>query len=337
MAHHPEGSSFPDFSSSYPPELTPSASQSILNASAYTLVSEQQHPPYISSQRPSLDSASQYHINDVHHDRTLSHAVATSYPESSQRTVMHHSPYSADYDTGGFRHSDARNDQSSAYRNLGHSDLEHIPSNLHISAVARHPCNSARDLLHYRQDPSAAPLSYHLEYGPNPSITGDQTSYPMSCELTYPNRLTSRAPVTASRRQSLCKGKGLHARYRPAYDHGGPPGDLNGDPAHLHDSNSAVFPLPLPSIPMSNNNLEESQASLDTSYATHRSSGGFPCATSDLRTLTSIACSGPLETFDDASSSSGLKKKRAKMHECEVCGKMFPRCVYIDHAPSQVS
>jgi hypothetical protein len=329
MTLNPEGSPFPDFSLSYPPELTSSVPQSIQNASAYTMVPEQQHPPHLTSRRPSLDPASQYYTSGVQHDRTLTHGVATSYPESSQRTIIHHSPYLADYNMAGFQCSDPRNNQFPAYANLEHSDLDHIPSNLHISITGRHPRSFERDLPHHRQDSSAAPLSYHPEYGPSPSIVGDQTSYPMSCELTYPNRLTSGAPVMPSRRQSLSKVKVLQARHRPGCDPGGLPENLNGDPAHLHDSNFAALPPSLSSIPMSNN-LAQSQASLNT----QRPLGGFRCATSDLQTLTSIACSSPLEAFDDASSSSGLKKKRAKMHECEVCGKMFPRCVCMEYSVS---
>ena len=310
-----EGSSFPNFHSNRLPELIPSASQNVLDASAYTLASEQQHPPYISSQRPSHDSVSRFYTNDTHLDQTFSQAVATSYPESSQRTMLHNLP---DYDAGDFQRSDTVN------------NLDRIPSDS-ISTTVHRPLMSEVDVHHFRQDPSPLPLSHHhLEYGSNSVTVGDQPSHLLSCELTCSNRGVSRAPAAASKRRNSSKATQLHARHHPVY---GPedllhPGNLNRDLVHLHNSNTAILPSSLPSIPMSNN-PSESQASLNASYEqSHYLSDGLP-STSDPESLISV---GSHEAIDEFSSSSVLKKRRSKMHECEVCGKMFPRYVVIRYA-----
>src|ERR1700733_6839433 len=134
MKVHPEGSSIPNFRSNHPPELTvQSASQNISNMSGYAVASEQHHPPYISSQRPPRDPLSRYYTND-----TLTQLVATSYPESSQRTIMHNASYLSEYDTRDFQSSNVRNDQTTGYTHLGNSDLDRIPSD-HISTTASHP------------------------------------------------------------------------------------------------------------------------------------------------------------------------------------------------------
>jgi len=325
MDLHSGGSLFPEFPSSHSPELNPSASQNVLNASAYTLASEQQHPPYISSQRPIHDSISWYCVNDSYHDQVLSQAIATGYPESSQRTIMHNSPYLSDYDTTrDFQSSDIRNDQAAVYASIRDSDLDHIPSDPHL-----YPRMSEQDVQHYRQDPLATFSSHpYSEYGSSPATVGDKMSYPTPYELTYSNGVTSRAPVTASKRRSLSKAIGLQARHRLSCgpEDSLPPGNLNGD--SVRHSNMAILPS-LPSIPMSNNPAG-SEASLHASDSkTHRSSCGFPCATSDPDSSL-VGCSGSHEAFDDFSSSSS-KKRRSKMHECEVCGKMFPRYVFLVH------
>jgi hypothetical protein len=312
MKHYSDGSSFPNFRSSHPPGLNPSAS-------------EQQHPPYISSQRPSHDLF-RYYTNDTHHNQTLTQAVATSYPESSQRTIMRNSPYPSDYGTRDFQCSDIMNDQATAYTSLGDSDLDRISFDF-ISQTGRRQPMSEQDVRHFQQELLAAPSSHHhIEHGLNPATVEDPTSHPVSCELTYSNRVASRAPETASKRQILMKATGLQARHRPGYG----PEDLMhlGTPNRdSHNSNAAILPTPLPSIPMSNNR-DESQASSNTSYErTHCSSDGFPCATSDRE---SMASTGSHEAFDEFSSSSVSKKRRSKMHECEVCGKMFPRYVFLD-------
>lgn len=323
----PEGSSFPDFRSSNPSERIPSASQSVVNASAYTPVSEQQHLSSFSSQCPPHDSISQYYTNDAHHNQTSTQAIATSYPESSQRTIMHNPPYQLDYDKRDFQCSDIGNDQATVYTNLGDSDLDHIPPDL-TSATGCRQRMSELDVHHFQQDSSAAPPSHHhFEYGPNLATTGERTSHHMSSKLTYPTRETSRAPSAVSKRRNLPKAVGLQARHRPGH---GPedllyPRNLNRESVYLHSSNIASLPLLLPSIPMSNN-PGESQASLNPSYEpTHCSSDGFACATSDRESLASIRSH---EVLDEFSSSSVSKKRRSKMHECEVCGKMFPRYVF---------
>lgn len=315
MKVHPEGSSIPNFSN-HPPELVQPASQNILNMSGYAVASEQHHPPYISSQRPSRDSPSRYYTDD-----TLTQLVATSYPESSQRTMMHNASYLSEYDTRDFQSSSARNDQTTRYTHLGNSDLDCIPSN-HISTTASHPRMPEFDVHHYRQDSSTAPSHHHFEYGLNTAATSDQTTHPMSCEQTYPGRVASLAPATASKRRNLFMTSSLQARRRPSYGHedSSYSRSRTRDSVHLQNTDTVRLPLPLPSIPMSNS-PGESPASLNPSL------DGFPCATPDRDPATSIASH---EALDDVSSSSVSKRRRSKMHECEVCGKLFPRYACIE-------
>ena len=317
MKPHYEGSSFPNFRSSHLPELIPSAPQSVPNASAYTLVSEQQHPLYISSQCSSHDSMSRFYTNDTPLNQAFSQTVATSYPESSQRTILHNSPYTPDYDARDFQRSDIGN------------NLDRISSDF-ISTVVHSPPVSEADVHHYRQDTSpVAPSYHHLEYGLNSVTVGDQLSHLLSCELTYSNRGVSRAPATASKRRGSFKATQLHARHHPVY---GPedlhPGNVNRDSAQLHDFDTAIAPSLLSSIPMSNN-PGESQAPVNASHEqNHYSSDCLPSVTSDRESLMSV---GSHEAMDEFSSSSVLKKRRSKMHECEVCGKKFPRYVFINY------
>lgn len=352
-----KGPSYPNQLNEHNPTLSPDISP----VSAYSFLpdADLDDSPYTNLPRFSAPSSEPQPQPHVRYDKNSPGFVPPNYPESSQRTLIHDGPYSTGYDSGADdRYPDTRDahaGSSAMYENFMGTSLNQITSATQKPLVIRRPSVTERpDMYLYPLGPSGT-SSLPPQPGQNkfnfpeemPYSDTDSGSHPGSPLL--PSSLGpqgTRLPQTSQFQMSHRSPNQFDTPFAPSSGDGSEHQPyLHPDPHSSHLLNTTRLPISTSSIPMRNSSGEWSSAPPSSATVSHSppqipsrkvSKMSSARMTPDSDSSTSIGRSGShvghstpdtLPSSSSAASSSNppTKRKRSKMHECEVCGKQFPR------------
>lgn len=339
-------------SSNKPNQHDPALQQDIPPTSGYTFPNID-HSPYVTLPRSSPHSTDPQQY--TYDEEPLPGAVSQNYPESSQRTPIHDGSYA--YDSGAEnQHADALSAHkraSTMYENLMGPGLRAVPT-ARISLVTRRASVTERsDVYVFPIEPSRLPSS-HPSPGTNKSMFPQGTPYLDIDNGSHTNSSTFLSSLVEPERPRLPPPfeMGRHSQDQFNAPFVLLPGRNSEHAPHAHPGaqtpqspNSTAHSLSMSSIPMCNNPGEWSSAPLGSASRAQfppqrpsrkvlqRSSTRMtPDSDSPTSTGHSVSHAGrstpdipPSSSSLNGSSDTPTKRKKSKMHECEVCGKQFPR------------
>ncbi|KAG5654437.1 hypothetical protein H0H81_002626 [Sphagnurus paluster] len=316
-------------------------------APAYYTGIHVRHPTYISSEYTQ-------HLSHHHPpNATLNHeheATFTSYPESSQRTNPFHShnPYMHSYNIARNDHF-ASTPRSDPLGSPIQPDLSQMPPSLSSNHQASQLIPQYRYLYRYNSS-DMTPLHHRRVYNGydvNDMVPQSAPSKSHHYNDDSPEQL-KRPPLLLPTHRSSEVHRRENRYPSPSHsDSGGVQHTRSYGTAALDavdNSHALTVPIctPLPSsIPMRNQGGWFSASPPVASYDfTHQSPISGSAASSSVTQDSDSPVSINLPDCEDrvtpdaavpptaSKLSEPAKKKKSKMHECEVCGKMFPRLVH---------
>ncbi|RDB29926.1 hypothetical protein Hypma_014159 [Hypsizygus marmoreus] len=325
--------------SEYGPDRASSASHGEQQISSYPFATGIPHvylPPH------HADTTSHQYPPDMNFIHDQANTV-TGYPESSQRTSIHSHAFSSAYSRGSEGQFDDERGSSTTYATLGDPELNDTSLGI-PSTMRRQPPLTQPDAYQYHTNPPGVSTSHHRRVTDQHSLANTGSDSPLD-HFAYYDSL--RPPGMMAQRRVSPEAPNPHLRFDspPLY-----PGDFAGGSGYLpyadpdlkgsQHASSLIHPSYPASIPMRNNS---DWSSASPSSAFEAQDHVQPLYSSSSRTTsgtpTAYNLPGPAELLglnhgpdfttplssEPTSSTSVVKKKKSKMHECEVCGKMFPR------------
>lgn len=328
---------------------TPSLNES--NASPYQFLPDHRHLPQMPSDNsPKTNTIRQYtdmSYNDKHAD-----SPPTGYPESSQRTVINDVPYSSSQYAISGHIEDLRDSQRRGYGVLS-KDRIHGSRPPESSRNFPEPMSARPNLFLYPSEAVPRPpqrQSSFLDEGqyagsssnPYPGQPNSSASSGIGSSQLVPQtidfELGHRSPNQFDTAFLLPSGGTGDTFDHQAYRDANVQDSLFMSEGMIHTSHSSSIPMrktpgwvsPIPgsfdpSIAQYNPRDPDSDASVSVGvtgshvgYSTPDTALSSSSATSSSSALTATSTTG--------------RKKKSKMHDCEICGKSFPRCV-LCHLP----
>ena len=257
----------------------------------------------------------------------MEHSLSTHYPESSQRSITHSTSYSSTYDPSPFRgQSYDPPDDPFDNNSFQHTSTDHTPSHvLHPFSDLAIETNSsalrAETEIYTPSTPRTAEVG--RAYAPNASFISQHntstnhfafSSMPSNAyvQVAQPSTGCATGPAVAEEiaRHLLKRGQMSHVHYTGELAQAFTPRPLPFDRKHMYTRKADTSDASAPDPPVKLADLDDPHPSLSLSHQ-------FPDSNAGTST--------PLPEDPVPPPVAIPKKKKSKMHDCEICHKKFPR------------
>lgn len=246
----------------------------------------------------------------------MEQSLSTQYPESSQRSVTHSTPYTSTYDPSPFR-GQSYGLPNGQFHN-GPFQRDDPPHGLHPFSDLAVGANSSALRAEVELYRSSTPRTTEVDraYVTDPtyiaqhSTSTDPFTFSSVPSNSYmqpiqPSVGSATGPIVD--RHLLSRGDMPHAQFTGNLVQSFTPRQLPFDRKHMYTSKADVSNVSVPDSPIKLANLDDPQPSLSSSHQYSNSGTNAPL---------SDTVSPPVAI---------PKKKKSKMHDCEICHKKFPR------------
>lgn len=248
----------------------------------------------------------------------MEQSLSTHYPESSQRSITHSTPYTSTYDPSPFRGQsyglpDSQIHNSPFQRASLNNPRPHGLDPFSDLALEANPSTLRTQMELYR---SSSPSTAEVDraYVPDAAyITASTdhfafTSVPSSGYMQIIQPSVSSAPGPVADRHLLGRSEMPHAQYTGNLGQTFTPRQLPFDQKHMYTSKANASDVAATDSPIKLANLDDPRPSLSASHQYSNSGTNVPLSEDTVPPPVAIP-----------------KKKKSKMHDCEICHKKFPR------------
>lgn len=258
----------------------------------------------------------------------MEHSLSTHYPESSQRSITHSTSYSSTYGPSPFR-GQSYDPPDGPFDNnpFQHTSPDHTSHVLHPFSDLAIGTNSSDLRVEAEIYTSSTPRTAEVgrAYAPNTSFMSqhnastDHFAFPSMPNNAYvqvaqPSLAvgcaTGPAVADDTARHLLKRGQMTHVDYTGDLAQAFTPRQLPFDRKHMYTTKADASDASAPDPPVKLADLDDPHPSLSLSHQFPNSNAGTNTPLSEDPVPPPVAIP---------------KKKKSKMHDCEICHKKFPR------------